>query len=319
MPGTRFIEIARHSARLSLRSGCIVVSREGMPEATVAVFELAAVVLAHPQASISQPAMAALMAEGVPLLVCDGSLLPSGLMLPMSGNVLSARRMLAQAAATLPMKKRLWAQIVRAKVLAQATTLEGLWNDDAGLRALAREVRSGDPTNIEAQAAQRYWPMIFRDTEFRRRFEAQDQNRLLNYGYAVLRAAVARAICAAGLHPTLGVFHKGRENPFCLADDLMEPYRPLVDSEVAKLCGEFGRDCPLESPAKARLIELLDLRVQVRDNESAMRSVSECMFMTATSVCAAFEGAEKNTETVEAGERNATQARVFYPVGLLRW
>lgn len=123
---------------------------------TVAVFELAAVVLAaHPQASISQPAMAALMTEGVPLLVSDGALLPSGLMLPISGNVLSARRMIAQAAAGLPLKKRLWAQIVKAKVHVQATTLDGLWNDDAGLRALAQEVRSGDPSNIEAQAAQR--------------------------------------------------------------------------------------------------------------------------------------------------------------------
>lgn len=308
MPGDRFIEIAKDPAKVSLRHGCIVVWREGLPEAVVATFDLSAVVLAHPQCSITQPAMNALMEAGVPLLVCDGSFLPSGMMLPLSANTLQTQRMIVQAATKLPIKKRLWQQIVRTKIQAQGAALLGLHNDDGGLPAMANRVKSGDPMNVEATAAQRYWPLLFRDPEFRRRFEAPDQNRLLNYGYSILRAAVGRAVCAAGLHPSLGLHHKGRENPFCLADDLMEPYRPLVDSEVAKMAGERGRDCPLDGDSKRRLIELLDLRLQTARGTPDMRSVSECIGRTAFSLAEAL-GATRGGEA----------DRLLYPVGLVEW
>lgn len=308
MPGDRFLEIAREPARLRLRDGCLVVEREGLPEVVVATLDLSAVVLAHPRCSISQPAMHALMEAGVPLLVCDDALMPSGLMLPLRANTRQSSRMLAQASASLPTRKRLWKRIVRAKVLAQAATLDGLHGDDGGLSALASRVRSGDPANVEATAAQRYWPLLFRDPDFRRRAEAPDQNRLLNYGYAVLRAAVARAICAAGLHPTIGLHHRSRDNPFCLADDLMEPYRPLVDAEVAKVVGEFGRDAALDTLTKRRLVELLDLRLRTTRAEPKMRTVSECIGMTAFSLVAAFGGTGKEP----GGE-------LFYPLGLIEW
>jgi len=308
MPRERFIEIARDPARLSLRHGCLVVFRDGMPDVIVAITELSAVVLAHPQSSISQPAMNALMEHGVPLLVCDSSFLPSGLMLPMRANTLQTQRMIAQATAKQPITKRLWQQIVRVKIRAQATALIGLHADDGGLQALVKLVRSGDPTNIEARAAVRYWPLLFRDPVFRRRFDAEDQNRLLNYGYAIIRAAVGRAICAAGLHPSIGLHHHGRDNPFCLADDLMEPYRPLVDAEVAKLAGEHGRDCPLDSMSKQRLIEILDLRLQADRGKPDLRTVSECIGRTAYSLAEAF-----------GGVRNAETDRLFFPVGLVEW
>ncbi|MBX3378265.1 MAG: type II CRISPR-associated endonuclease Cas1 [Phycisphaeraceae bacterium] len=314
MPGQRFIEIAKVPARLSLRHGCIVIERERQPEVSVAVFELSAVVLANPQCSITQPAINALMEAGVPLLVCDGSFLPSGMMLPLRANALQTQRMTAQAGAKAPLKKRLWQQIVRAKVRAQAAALAGLHGDDGGLGALVPEVRSGDPGNIEARAAARYWPLLFRDPDFRRRFEAEDQNRLLNYGYAILRASVGRAVCAAGLHPSIGVHHHGRENSFCLADDLLEPYRPLVDVEVATMVGERGRDCPLDGAAKERLIGLLDLRLQTERGPADMRPVSECIGRTAFSLAEAFGGVRK-----AGGVEEARKDRLFFPVGLYEW
>lgn len=316
MPGDRFIEIAKDPARLCLRNGCLIVQRDGMPDVSVAVFELSAVVLANPQCSITQPVMNALMEAGVPILVCDGSFLPSGMMLPLRDNALQTQRMIAQVSVKVPLKKRLWQHIVRAKILAQATALEGLHNDNGDLPVLASLVKSGDPMNIEARAAARYWPLLFRDPLFRRRFEAEDQNRLLNYGYAIVRAAVGRAICAAGLHPSIGLHHKGRENPFCLADDLMEPYRPLVDSEVAKMSGERGRDCPLDPASKQRLIELLDLRLQVARGDPEMRSTSECIGRTAFSLAEIFGGTRVDTRP---GSKAEPRDRVFYPLGLTQW
>jgi CRISPR-associated protein Cas1 len=308
MAGERFIEIAKDPARLCLRNGCLIVQRENSPDVSVAVFELSAVVLANPQCSITQPAMNALMEAGVPLLVCDASFLPSGMMLPLRANTLQTQRMIAQASAKLPVKKRLWQQVVRTKIRAQAAALLGLHGDDSGLPDLADLVRSGDPTNVEARAAARYWPLLFRDPLFRRRFELEDQNRLLNYGYAIIRAAVGRAICAAGLHPSIGLHHHGRENPFCLADDLVEPYRPLVDAEVAKMAGERGRDCPLDAASKQRLVELLELRLQTGRGEPDMRTVSECIGKTAFSLAAVF-----------GGVRDADADRLFFPLGLTEW
>jgi len=311
MAGERFLEIAKDPARVALRHGCLIVQREGVPDVSVALFELSAVVLANPQCSITQPAMNALMEAGVPLLVCDGSFLPSGMMLPLRANTLQTQRMIAQAAAKPTLKKRLWQQVVRTKIRAQAAALVGLHQDDGGLNALVELVKSGDPTNVEARAAQRYWPLLFRDPEFRRRFEADDQNRLLNYGYAILRAAVGRAICAAGLHPTIGLHHHGRENPFCLADDLIEPYRPLVDGEVAKMAGERGRNCPLDASSKQRLIELLDLRLQTQRGQADMRTVSECIGRTAFSLAASFGG-------VRSGKTEKAD-QIFFPLGLVEW
>lgn len=176
---------------------------------------------------------------------------------------------------------------------------------------------------MEATAAQRYWPLLFRDPAFRRRFDAPDQNALLNYGYAIIRAAVGRAIAAAGLHPSLGIRHKGRGNAYCLADDLVEPYRPLVDAEVAKMVGERGTDAPLDDAAKRRLVELLELRLQARTGAPDMRTVGECIGMTAFSLAAAF-GATRPSPTDETPARSPRQrtegsVKLFFPVGLVQW
>ncbi len=288
MPGDeRVLDLSGSAARVSLSHERLVIRRDGEEDAHVPLMEASLAVVSHPRITCTVAALAGLMRHGGSLVVCDESQMPVGLMLPLGVNNEQTKRVLAQAAASRPTGKRLWKQIVRAKVLAQGHLLEIRMGDDGGLRRLADEVRSGDPSNVEGRAAQRYWPLVFGDPMFRRRREAQDQNRMLNYGYAVLRAAVGRAICAAGLHPSLGVHHHGRNNPWVLADDLMEPYRALVDDEVAAITGELGGDVALAGDVKARLIGVLHERLS-SDGES--RTVLDWIGRTASSVAQVFVG-----------------------------
>jgi CRISP-associated protein Cas1 len=176
------------------------------------------------------------------LIVSDEKHLPAAMLLPLSTHSTQTERFARQAAVSLPTRKRAWRQIVQAKLQAQARLLEEIIGKDGGLGLMAGKVRSGDPDNLEAQAARIYWQALFgKDNPdspgqvFHRDREGEGVNPHLNYGYAVLRAIVARALCAAGLHPSLGVHHHNRYDTFCLADDLMEPFRPLVDRVVARL------------------------------------------------------------------------------------
>lgn len=304
MPGAeRVLDFAAGPAMLRLRHRQLVVERPGLPEATVPLDETAVVVLSGRETICTQPALDGLMQAGAAVIVCDAAHLPSGMMLPVSANFEQARRLAAQAAATRPLKKNLWRQIVVAKVRAQASVLSLRTGDDAGLGLLATRVRSGDPDNIESQAAQRYWPRVFNDPDFLRRPDRSDHNRLLNYGYAVVRAATARAICAAGLHPTLGVHHHGRNNPFCLADDLMEPYRPLVDDAVAEHVGSYGPGGELDRAAKGSLVAVLHARLADSDEE---RTVLEWIARSATSLARLL-----------TGEADPKLERLFFPEGLI--
>ncbi len=303
--GERVIDLSTGAARLSVRNAQLIIRPDDGPEASVPLAEIAVLILTNGQVTATQTVFSGMMEAGGTVLVCDARRMPCGMMLPIQGQTLQTQRMAAQVAASLPTKKRLWQQVVREKIRAQATILELRRTGDAGLRALAGRVRSGDPDNLEAQAAVRYWPLLFDDPTFRRRFEADDQNRLLNYGYGVLRSAVARAVCAAGLHPSLGLHHHGRNNAFCLADDLMEPYRPLVDDVVLELLSAHGRDCPLEAPAKQALVEVLISRLDCGQNvdNPEHRTVFDCISRTAISMTKVF-----------AGEGD----RLDFPVGLTR-
>jgi len=307
MPGDeRVLDFAQSPAHLSLSMERLVVRRDGEEEAAVPLAEAAVTVITHPRVTCTGAALAGLMRSGGSVVICDESHMPVGLMLPLGINAEQTKRVLAQAGAKRPTSKRLWKSVVQVKVRAQAHTLELHAGTDAGLRALAKTVRSGDPENVESTAAQRYWPRLFGDPMFRRRREAPDQNRLLNYGYAVLRAAMGRAVCAAGLHPSLGVHHRGRNNAFVLADDLMEPYRPMVDDEVAEIVGEIGDDAPLDGPTKQRLIGVLHARLWDPVNGGENRTVLDWMSRTASSLARAHLG-----EPADARE-------VFYPQGLWR-
>lgn len=265
----RILDFSHGKALLRVRHEQLVVQRDGEPDVTAPLEEVAAVVLAHPQVTTTQPVLSALMEKGGALVVCDAASMPCGMMLPLRGNMVQTERFAAQANAKLPLKKRLWQQVVKAKIRRQGDLLTTLHGEDWGLFEIAKTVRSGDPNNREAFAAQRYWSALFGEHGFRRKFDAPDQNRLLNYGYAVLRAVIGRAICAAGLHPSLGLHHHNRYNAFCLADDLMEPYRPLVDAVVVEEVGARGTDAPLDREGKQRLLRPILGRHRV-DGESRL-------------------------------------------------
>jgi CRISPR-associated protein Cas1 len=281
----RILDISDSPARLSLRQGLVVIDRPQQPVITVPLCELAVVLLAHPQVSLTQPLLASLSASGAALIVCDERRLPAGMLLPLVAHTLQAQRMAAQASIRLPTRKRLWQQIVRAKIRAQAGVLAELRGDDGGLLGLLPRVRSGDPTNVEAQAARRYWSRLFPGIDFRRDFEAPDANRLLNYGYAVLRAIVARAIAAAGLHPSLGLHHHHRANPYCLADDLMEPLRPVVDRIVARYVDRQGRAADLSPEAKHDILSALTGRFPVDGQSRTLLDIAAGVAQTLAEVC----------------------------------
>jgi CRISPR-associated protein Cas1 len=189
-----------------------------------------------------------------------------------------------QAGATKPLKKRIWQQIVRCKIEQQAATLDAVGRRSGGFLLLAHKVRAGDPDNVEAQAARRYWSLLF-GADFRRDRDALGVNALLNYGYAIARAGVARAIMAAGLHPSLGVAHSNRGNAFCLVDDCLEPFRPTVDLMVFDLVKEDVFE--LDSHAKQALA-----RVLIKDmaTVSGMSPVALCMERLAVSLARCFSG-----------------------------
>lgn len=227
----RILEIAEQPARLRVERHQLIVEA-GDRLASFPFEDLAVLVVSHPQVSYTQAVLNELITHGGAFLTCDRAHLPCGLLLPLTGNSVQTERFARQIRLPQPRRKRLWQQIVRGKLHMQAALLTQRLGTDHGLAALIPAVRSGDPDNVEARAARRYWSALF-GSDFRRDRDATGHNALLNYGYAVLRAAVARAVVAAGLHPTVGLHHHNRYNPFCLADDLMEPFRPLVDRAVA--------------------------------------------------------------------------------------
>lgn len=240
MPG-QIVEISSNGVHLSVERGFLKLSRSGEKIGEVALDSIESVVVHGYGASFSANLCARLSEQGAPLIICGRDHNPVSIVWPVQGHHAQGLRMQAQADASMPLKKRLWKDIVAAKITAQASALDHLGMSLPGLRLMARKVRSGDPENVEAQAARRYWKRLFGD-DFRRDRQAEDQNTLLNYGYTILRSGTARAIAAAGLHPSLALMHVSRGTALRLADDLMEPFRPWVDVAVFKLVkhGEGG-------------------------------------------------------------------------------
>jgi CRISPR-associated protein Cas1 len=284
----RFLDLSENPAYVRARGALLVIhagAEQGM-ETTIPMAEIAAVVASHPAVTLTLASLARLAEAGVPVIVCDEQRMPVAMMLPMEGHSTQSERFGQQVIASLPLRKRLWRDIVRAKVRAQARLLSRLRGDDAGLGILAGKVLSGDSGGIEAQAARRYWPLLFGEGFVRKR-EGEDQNRFLNYGYAVLRAAVSRSLCASGLHPSLGLQHHNRYDAFRLADDMMEPLRPLVDEAVAGLVEKVGPSAPLDSTTKPALLAILSRRVQ-SGRES--RLLPDALNRYASSLAAIFSG-----------------------------
>lgn len=249
----RIVEIAEDQRHLFVSHGFMVINdTQGEPKelGRVPLDDIAAVIANAHGLSYTNNLLVALAERGTPFVLCGANHNAAGMLWPVDGNHQQAKRFDAQLAATRPTHKRLWADVVRSKLQQQACVLSATGKPSAPLTALMNKVRSGDPSNIEAQGARRYWNLLFGDS-FRRDQGGSGINSLLNYGYTVFRAATARAIIAAGLHPTLGIHHSNEGNPMRLVDDLMEPFRPIVDFQVWKLQGNGE---PTVTPTTKRAI-----------------------------------------------------------------
>lgn len=230
----RIVDIETDGLFLAVHRGFLTVNAQDEERGRIALDDIGALIVHAHGTTWSTSVFTRLGERGVPVVICGTNHAPAAVVWPLHGHHLQGARMRAQLNASRPLAKQLWRQIVAAKIRMQGETLRRNGREAGAFDLLARKVRSGDPDNIEAQAARRYWKALF-GPGFSRDQDAGAVNGLLNYGYTVLRAIVARAICAAGLHPTLGIFHANRANAFALADDLMEPYRPLVDQLVLDL------------------------------------------------------------------------------------
>jgi CRISPR-associated protein Cas1 len=299
----RTVEFSTPGTRLSVAHRQLVVERPEMPKATLPIEDLGVVIVDDGRASYTQAVFIELLEAGATVMITGRNHLPLGMMLPLDAHHVQTERHRAQVAVGEPTRKQVWRALVSAKLAQQGHVLTHFTGTDTGLLALAKRVRSGDPHNLEAQGAQRYWPRLF-SNDFRRDREADGINALLNYGYAVLRAAIARAIVAAGLIPSLGVYHKNRSNPFCLADDLLEPYRPLVDWRVRLLLDGAVAPPTLDDKAtRAALLSLLNETVMVGDRRLA---VLPAIGASATSLCRVLAG-----EAIESAAKE-----LVLPVGL---
>jgi len=230
----RIVDISTDGLHLAAHRGFLTVSASGEEKGRVALDDVGALIVHAHGTTWSNALMVRLSERAVPVVVCGSNHAPVACMWPLEGHHAQAARMRAQIAAPRPLMKQAWRQIVVGKIRMQGEVLAFAGREGGAFDMLARKVRSGDPGNVEAQAARRYWKALF-GPGFSRDREADGVNALLNYGYAVLRAIVSRAVCASGLHPTLGIFHSNRGNAFALADDLMEPFRPVADLLVLGL------------------------------------------------------------------------------------
>lgn len=231
---------------------------EDRPERSVAIEDLGMVILEHQHISVTHYVLDALANQNVAVVVCNNTHHPSGMMLPLDSHSIQSERFRQQIDASEPLKKQLWQQTVKAKLMNQAAVLRRWDLADDTLRLLAQSVKSGDSGNNEAKGAVYYWGLVFPAAwNFFRQREGPPPNNLLNYGYAILRAATARSLVGAGLLPTLGIFHRNRYNAYCLADDIMEPYRPFVDAIVRAIIHETSDIQTLKQEHKVKLLNML--------------------------------------------------------------
>lgn len=258
----RIVDIATEGLRLSVHRGFLLVHGGQSEEVGRVPLDDIHAVLVHAHDTTWSASLVARLAErGAPIVFCAANHSPVAVTLPLDGHHAQGARMQAQCDASGPLKKQLWRRIVSAKITMQGSLLAARGVEAGAFPLLARRVKSGDPDNVEAQAARRYWPLLM-GQDFRRNRDLPGSNALLNYGYAVMRATVARAVVAAGLHPTIGIQHSNRRNAFALADDLVEPFRPLVDGLAAALT-DRGIST-LDSPTKRAFARLIAFGVTIQ-------------------------------------------------------
>lgn len=280
----RIVDIATDNLHLSAYRGLLVVSRNKEEQGRVALNDIAALIVHAHGVTWTTNLVVELAQRGAIMVLCGFNHSPVAITLPLTGHYAQNARMRAQWDTPRPFFKQAWKQIASAKIRMQASLLAAEGRDEAqALFLMADRVRSGDPDNVEAQAARRYWQALF-GSAFRRDRQAEGINALLNYGYTVIRAMVARAVIASGLHPSIGLHHANRLNSLALADDLIEPFRPLVDAVVNHMHGEGL--AAVDSAAKARLAAIMAVDLDLEDTTSP---ATICAQRLAQSLAASFE------------------------------
>jgi CRISPR-associated protein Cas1 len=257
----------------------------------IPIEDIGILIIDHQQITITQALIAKLLANNVAFITCDNSHHPTGMLLNLDGHTLQSAKFQAQVEATLPLKKQLWQQTVSTKIYNQAALLQSMRLPIKNMRTLAAEVKSGDSDNNEAVAAAYYWKNIFQIfPDFKRERFGDAPNNLLNYGYAILRAVVARNIVASGLLPTLGIFHRNQYNAYCLADDIMEPYRPFVDKVVVNIVNLNGKFLELTPSMKKDLLNIPAMDVMINEEKSPLMVAVQ---KTTASLAKCFEGKQR--------------------------
>lgn len=272
-----------------------VEKNETLPEsfkkeavATIPVEDIGVVIIDHQQVTITQSLLAELVDNNAAVIVCNETHMPAGLMMPLDIHHTQQERFKFQIEATIPLKKQLWQQTVETKVRNQAALLIKTGSDPGRLMILSRSVRSGDPENVEGTAAHYYWSRLFRNQfGFVRDRNGDPPNNLLNYGYAILRAITARSLVGSGLLPTLGIHHSNKYNAYCLADDIMEPYRPFVDEIVLGIVNRKEDISELTIDLKKELLGICTTDIYFDDDHSPLMVG---MQRTTASLAQCFEG-----------------------------
>lgn len=277
-------------AYLSLKDRQLVIRLPDKDQTvTRPIEDIGVVVIDNKQITLTSGLIEALLGNNCALITCDSSHLPVGLMLPLCGNTTQSERFRHQLSASLPLKKQLWQQTISQKIANQAQVLKECFGVEVGnMLSWSKNVKSGDSDNLEARAAAYYWRNMFDDEYvFIRDREGEPPNNLLNYGYAILRAIVARGLVGSGLLPTLGIHHHNRYNAYCLADDIMEPYRPYVDELVVNIRKEFDNTDFLDKEIKKRLLSIPTIEVRINNHR---RPLMVAVTETTASLYKCFSG-----------------------------
>lgn len=289
----RIVEIADDRRHLFVNRGFMVVrDTEGERKelGQVPLDDIAAVIANAHGITYTNNLLVALAERGAPFVLCAANHNAVGMLLTLDGHHVQSKRIEAQIKASLPMHKRLWAAVVKSKLEQQAAALEAAGAPTAPVSALVRKVRSGDPDNVEGQGARRYWNLLF-GNRFRRDQDGDGVNALLNYGYTIIRSATARAVVAAGLHPSIGLHHSNDTNPMRLVDDLMEPFRPIVDLKVWQL--QHAGEGQVNPETKRALVRILHDDMQ---SSAGATPVMVCIQRLATSLAQVYLGERERLE-----------------------
>ncbi len=292
----RIIEVSQAKTYLSVKNSQLLIRRDDEQIGQIPCEDIGMLIVDHPGVIYTHCVFTELVKAGAAVVLCGADHHPAGVFMPVESNSVQTERMRGQLLAKEPIKKQMWKQLVQSKIRHQAEVLGKDCRAYEGLQEMANAVKSGDPENKEAQASKLYWKYFGDEMEFKRHRYGKSPNNMLNYGYAIVRAAVARAIVAAGLNPSIGVHHCNKYNAFCLADDLLEAFRGFVDRRVLEIWSELSGgegEVELDQEIKAKLLEILYDEVELGQYSGPMMVG---MHRMAASVVKCFAGESKNLD-----------------------